>query len=139
MAYIQGDHAGPGQAAATIIELPSTLYRQATPPRPRRIPGHKGVEGNEVTYQTPVSDTTTSRTRKISHPGVRALTKQPSPRPPQSPSNRQLKPHTLNIIIGRIKIQEVKENDREARIQQAIQEGSNWFRTMEDLHSVSSG
>ena len=30
-----------------------------------------------LTYKTPMSDTTTSRTRKISHPGVRALTKQP--------------------------------------------------------------
>ena len=78
-----------------------------------------------------MSDTTTSRTRKISHPGVRALTKQPSP--PQSPINPQLKPHTLNIIMGRIKIREVKENDREARIQQTVQEGTTKGTNLRDL------
>ena len=38
-----------------------------------------GYPSIRVTYKTPMSDTTTSRTRKISHPGVRALTKQPLP------------------------------------------------------------
>ena len=83
-----------------------------------------------------MSDTTPFRTRKISHPRVRALTKQPPPRPPQSPINPQLKPYTP--IMGRIEIREVKKNDREARIQQAIQErtkGTN-LRDLAILYNI---
>ena len=47
--------------------------------------------------------------------------------------NPQLKPQTLNIIMGRIKIREAKKNDCEARIQQAIQEQTTKGTNLRDL------
>ena len=86
-----------------------------------------------LTYQTPMSDTT-SRTRRISHPGDLALTKQPPFLSTSLPlDNPQLKPHSLNIIMGRIKIREVKKNDREARTQQAIHERTTKGTNLRDL------
>ena len=76
-----------------------------------------------------MSDTAPSRSRKISHPGVRALTKLPPLPVHQSLPLTHNSDHTLSTSSWAESIRELKKNDREVRIQQAIQErttkGSN--------------
>ena len=88
-----------------------------------------------------MSDTALSQTQKINHLTIRALIKglkSPPPRPPESPINPQLKPHTLNIIMGRTKIREVKKSDQygEIRIQQGRITKGTRLRDLAILYSA---
>ena len=83
-----------------------------------------------------MSDPTPSRTRKISHPNVRALNKWSSFSPTTCPHHPQLGPaifHIADTIMDRLKTREVKNHNREIRIQQAIEERTKKRTTLRDL------
>ena len=83
-----------------------------------------------------MSDPTPSRTLKISHPSIRALNKSFSFSTTTCSQHSQLKPANLHIvdnIMGRIKVREVKNDDRESRIQQAIEERTEKRTSLRDL------
>ena len=83
-----------------------------------------------------MSDPTPSRTLKISHPSVRALNKSFSFSTTTCSQHPQLNPAILHIvdnIMGRIKVREVKNDNHESRIQQAIEERTKKRTSLRDL------
>ena len=83
-----------------------------------------------------MSDTTTISDTKISHPNVRALNKWSSFSSTTCSHHPQLKPailHLVDDIMARVKVREVKNHDRESRIQQAIEERTKKGTGLRDL------